>query len=319
MADSYKTLSDLTTINQAGLADIEVSDLLQDAPLLAALAAGPSSDGTTHKYTKETGAPVVGFRAPNAGRENSKSSDTLVTILLKILDASFTVDKAIADAHKKGKEAYLGKEGLRHLKAAFAGAEKQLLNGALSGVTNAAADGFVGLSDVLNAISHAMVISAGGDTADGCGSIYMIRTNDDGADCTLIGADMAGNGKFDIEISPSEVIRAQDGSGKHYPAYFTPISAWLGLQVGSAFSVARIANIDEATLVNDDLFFEGYELFPETRKPNLVVTTGKIREWLRKSRTATNPSGTPAPRVVTWEGLPVIATGSLTMTEDPLS
>ena len=319
MADSYKTLSDLVTINQAGLADIEVSDIFADAPLLRALAAGPSSDGTNHKYTKETGAPVVGFRAPNAGRENSKSADTLVTIALKILDGSFAVDKAIADKFKKGPQAYIGKESGRFLKAMFAAAELEILRGTASGVSGAAADGFTGLEDALAAVAHDMVLSAGGDTADGCGSIYMIRTNGDGADCTIIGADKAGDGMIDIEIGDSITQRIEDASGKHYTGYWTPIQAWMGLQIGSKYSVARMCNIDEAALVNDDLLFSMWELFPETRKPNLLVMPGKIREWWRQSRTATNPTGAPAPTPVDFEGARVIATGSLSMTEDPVS
>lgn len=319
MADSYKSLSDLVTINQAGLADIEVSDIFADSPLLRVLAAGPSSEGTNHKYTKETGAPVVGFRAPNAGREVSKSTDTLVTIALKILDGSFGVDKAIADKFKKGPQAYIGKESGRHLKAMFGAAELEILNGTASGVAGASADGFTGLADALAAVSHDMVVSAGGDTADGCGSIYFIRTNEDGADCTLIGADKAGDGMIDIEIGDSIVQMLTDANGKRYTGYWTPIQAWMGLQIGSKFSVARVCNIDEAALVNDDLFFNIWEMFPETRKPNVLAMPGKIREWWRQSRTATNPTGAPAPTPMDFEGARVVATSSLKMTEDPVA
>lgn len=319
MADSYKTLTDLTTINQAGLADIEVTNIFDDAPLLKALAAGPSSDGTVHKYTRETGAPVVGFRAPNAGRENSKSTDEVVTINLKILDGSFGVDKALADKFKKGKEAYIAKEAKRHLRAMFGAGEKEILNGTLSGVSGAAADGFLGLRDALNSLSNEMVLSAGGDTDDGCGSIYMIRTNDDGADCTIIGADKAGDDLIDIEISPSVTQRLTDGTGKHYTGYWTPIMAWLALQIGSKFSVLRICNIDDPDLVTDDLLFDAFGRFPEERGPNLLVMPGALREGLRKSRKATNTQGLPVSILKMWEECKLIATRSLTMTEDPVA
>mgnify|MGYP004281372961 FL=1 len=128
MADAFLTLSDLTTINDANLADRDISDLLDDAPLLARLAADVVP-GTDHKYVKETSAPVVGFRAVNDGLENTKSADTLVTINLKILDASFAIDKALADAYIGGPEAYIGREAARHLKSAFFHAEKQILSG----------------------------------------------------------------------------------------------------------------------------------------------------------------------------------------------
>ena len=80
MADSFLTLADLVKINDMNLADLEVTDLLNMSPVLAMLPANPASNGTTHKYTKEITAPVVGFRAVNDGRENSKSADELVTV-----------------------------------------------------------------------------------------------------------------------------------------------------------------------------------------------------------------------------------------------
>src|SRR6185295_9665360 len=101
MSDVNPTLADLVKVNDANLANIEVSDLLQDAPFLAALYAQTASNGTDHKYLKETGAPTVGFRAVNTGRENSSDADTLVTISCSILAASNFVDKALADSYTK--------------------------------------------------------------------------------------------------------------------------------------------------------------------------------------------------------------------------
>ncbi|MCC9644391.1 hypothetical protein LOC71_19130 [Rhodopirellula sp. JC740] len=102
MADTPITIADLVKINSMDVADNDVSDLLIDAPLIRSLVADTASNGTSHKYTKEASAPVVGFRSANDGRDHDASSDTLVTIDLKILDASFHVDKAVADAYTKG-------------------------------------------------------------------------------------------------------------------------------------------------------------------------------------------------------------------------
>lgn len=111
MADDLHGIADL--IGDAfDLADIEVSDLLKASPLIAALTMEPSSNGTTHKYVKETGAPVVGFRAENAGRDMDSSDDTLVTVNLKILDFSWMSDVAVANAWRKGFEDYVAREVL---------------------------------------------------------------------------------------------------------------------------------------------------------------------------------------------------------------
>ena len=50
MSDSFYTLADLTKINDNNLADIDVSDLFNKAPLLAQVAATVASNGTVHKY-----------------------------------------------------------------------------------------------------------------------------------------------------------------------------------------------------------------------------------------------------------------------------
>ncbi|TWT51835.1 hypothetical protein KOR42_33080 [Thalassoglobus neptunius] len=312
MANVYMTLADIAKINDKNLADIEVTDLLDDAPVLKVLGADESSNGESHKYTKETGAPVVGFRAANDGRENKASADTLVTIALKILDASFTVDKAVADIHNKGPEYILAREGRRHLKAAMAGAEAQFFYG-----VGADSAGFAALADNagLNGLSDAMVVNATGTTADTGSSVWAIRTNDSGSDLMAIGGGR-GNSGFNIEWGETEVIRAAGSTG-FYPAYFTPISAWMGLQIGSAYSVGRIANLtaDAGKGLTDDLIAELLSKFPATRKPNLLAMSRRSLLQLQQSRTATNATGAPAPFPTESHNVPIVVTDSIGNTE----
>lgn len=305
MANVYTTLADLVKINDMNLADLDVSDLLQGAPLFAALAADVASNGTEHKYLKETGAPVVGFRAANDGRENKASADTLVTITLKILDASNAVDLALANGYRKGPEAYIARETRRHLKAAFAAAEAQLISGVA-----ADANGFVGLCDAatIDAKTDPMVIDATGSTVGAGSSVIAIRTNADGNDCTLI----TGN-DGEISIGDSVVNRLPGATG-FYPAYFTPVSGWLGLQIGSAYSVGRICNLtaQAGKTLTDALISQLLALFPVGKEPNLLVMSRRSRQQLQASRTATTATGSPAPipeesfgvRIVTTDGMP---------------
>lgn len=302
MADVYTSLADLIEINDMNLADLEVTDLLDDAPLLAALAADVASNGTEHKYLKETGAPVVGFRAANNGRENKASADTLVTVTLKILDASFAVDMALANAYKRGPQAYVAREARRHLKAAFAQAEAQLIRG----VSNDAA-GFVGLlaAETIDAVADAMVYNAAGDTADSCTTVLAIRSNADGNDVTLI---TGNDGRIDMGDT---VAQRMQGATGWYPGLWTPISGWLGLQIGSAQSVGRIANLDSDHTLDDDMLSELLSLFPETRQPTHFVMNKTSRKNLQKSRTATNSTGAPAPIPTEAFGIPILATTAI--------
>ncbi len=311
MADTFLSLADLVKVNDQNLADIDVKDILDDAPFMGALAADTSSNGTDHKYLKETGAPVVGFRDPNTGRENEKSGDTLVTINLKILDASFNVDKALADAYKKGPEAYIAREAKRHLKAAFFVAEQQFING-----TGNEADGFTGLADAL-ALPNAMTHDAGGSTADTASSVYLVRTNADGTDATAITGE---DGQISIDESVVQAIEDVANGGR-FTGYHTPILGWLGLQVGSAHSVGRICNIteDAGKTLDDDLIYRALSLFPASRQPNLIVMNRRSLRQLRESRTATNATGTPAPRPTDVDGIRIVTTDAIVSTETILS
>src|SRR4051812_23779955 len=117
MADTYDTLADLLILNDKNANDLGCSDLFNDAPFIRSLAAITASNGTLHKYVKETAAPTVGFRSENAGVFNSTGTEVTITSTLKIIDASFAVDKALADAYSKGgTDAYLARKAKAHLR-----------------------------------------------------------------------------------------------------------------------------------------------------------------------------------------------------------
>jgi hypothetical protein len=305
MADAFLTLADLAKVNDQNNADYGISDLLEEAPVLRVMAAEPT-DGDTHKYLKQTGAPVVGFRAVNDGLENVKSADTEVTVTLKLLDCSFVVDKAIADQYRFGAAAYIGREARRHLRAGFFEAEEQMIYG----VGNAAA-GFAGLADNagLDAVSDTMVVDAGGAGVGVQSSIWAIRTGNDLRDAALItGRD--GN----IEIGET-IVQFIDGATGRYPVYATPIFAWLGMQVGGAFSVGRLVNVDATATLTDDMISDLLGQFPAGRGPNYLAMNRTSRKQLQQSRTATNATGAPAPFPMDAFGVPIITTDSITSVE----
>lgn len=305
MADNLPTLADVTKISDANLADRNISDLLNDAPVLRLLAAD-TRKGNILQYTKETGAPTVGFRTVNHGRDMSKSSDTLVTVTMQILSANSQCDKRLADIYEKGAQAYIEREIRRHLRAAYFAAEMQILNG-----TGGDASGFAGLADAL-ALGNAMVIDAGGDEAQTASSIYLIRTTADLNNVAVV-AGMDGQ----IALEETITIKATDDTGKQYPAFYTPCEGWLGLQIGGARSVARICNITAQSdhTVDDDLIAKALELFPASAPPTHIVMNNRSLYQLRASRTATNATGAPAPIPTEVYNIPVVTTDALLNTE----
>lgn len=306
MAHDLLTLSEMLVINGAGLADIEVSDILNDAPFVRACYSQPASNGTVHKYLKQVGAPVVGFRAVNAGRDHDVSEDEQVSLSLQILDASFHTDKNLADEYTKGgAEAYLAREAARHLRAAFFAFERQIFQG-----QSADAGGFPGLPDAegLAYLADAMVLGAGGSTA--LSSVYAIRTVPQDTDvCLILGQ------QGEIKIDPAFVQMMPDGDEKLFPAYVQPISGYTCLQIGSVYSVARLANIGTAdnTTLTDALLGQLYDLFPAGRGPTHLVMTRRSRGQLRTSRQTDLLKNVPTP--TEWEGIPIVVTDAISNDE----
>jgi hypothetical protein len=308
MADDIYVLADFVG-DALDLSPAQVTDLSLAAPVLMSLPMVPSSNGTNHKYVKETGAPVVGFRAVNAGRELDHSVDTVVSLDLKVLDFSWAVDYALAKAWRKGgAPALIAREGLRHLKSAFYHYEKQIFYG--TGVGDAG--GFAGLLDnaQFDALADTMVVNAAGSSANTGSSVWLITASEN-AMCSVMRDDNP------IELGETVVLDMLDGDGKHFPAYYTPGSAWCGLQIGGAFDIVRIANLteDSGKGLTDDLIYTALSKFPGGRAPTHVVMNRRSLRQLRESRTATNATGAPAPIPREVEGIPIIVTEAITSTE----
>lgn len=309
MAESFNTLAGLVQINDANLADLDITDLLEDAPMLQVLNAVSASQGTVHKYLKQTTASSAAFRAALAGLTKTASADTLVTDTLTILDGSFSADVALAQAYKNGKDAYLQRELVRTLKQAMFQVESQIING-----VNNDASGFVGLRDdtQLDALADAMVeaVATAGTTADEQSSVYLIRMGDD--DVSVV---MGNDGQIVVDEDPVVIEKVVNPGTDNttYPAYYTSVTGYVGFQIGGAYSAARLCNIE--TALDDDDIYSGLALFPAGRQPNLIVMNRPSLKLLRASRTAVNATGAPAPRPTEVDGIPIVVTDGVTQTE----
>lgn len=310
MAESYNTLAGLVQFNDKNLADLEVTDLLQDAPLLAVLHAQPASNGTLHKYLKQTTASSAAFRDALDGATKTASADTLVTDTLKILDGSFDTDVALADAYKGGRDAWLQMELIRTMKQVFAVAEKQVFYG-----TGEDANGFAGLVDdgQLDALSDDMVINAGGSNASTQTSCFMLRHGQN--DVSYI---LGNDGVIAVEDEPTIIQKA--GNTGTFPALYVPVTGYSGFQIGGAYSAARIANIECNDLTSTSAFTDVHLMtalskFPGGRSPNVIAMNRNAQLLLWASRTAVNPTGAPASTPTEFMGIPIVVTDQIVSTE----
>jgi len=305
MANDLLTVSDFV----ADALDVDkttTSEVLNRANLVGVLPIGDTSDGSeTHKYNVYTGEPVVGFRALNAGRDYDHSIDTVNTVACKILDFSWRVDYAAANAWRQGAEDLIAREGARHLAAALFALEKQCIYGTVSPGDSAGFSGFLNNTN-LDALADDMCISAGGSTVSEQSSVYGFLTGFN--DCRLVTP-------MDQGVTLGETIVTEANDTNH-PVYYTPASLYIGFQMGGKYSVGRLSNVSTTTdskPLSDDLMSDLLELFPVD--PHHWLMNRKRRKDLQSGRTATNATGAEAPRPTEYEGIPITVTEAITNTE----
>lgn len=317
MSETLGTLAHVLLIGDRNLVDAGCTEVLNDSPVLRALYATTASHGNKHQYLKEDGAPTVGFRPVNTGRTNVAGTDVEVNFDLKYLDPSWDIDVAIADAvpaSKGGAVGYLDRGSKRNIRQALFGAEKQFFYG-----TGNDSDGFVGLNvaTTLRYKDSLMVVDATGSTANTGSSVWFMRTDDTETEAMVV---LGGTGNISV---PEEalIIQKVDGSGKPYAAYFVPMGGYMGLQVGSKYSIGRICNLtaQAGKGLTDALIYQMLAKFPASRRPTFMSMNMRSLEQLRSSRTATNSTGAPAPLPTEVANVPIIVTDSIVSTEPILT
>lgn len=313
---TLSTLVELIRFNSVEVNPAEITDILNAAPVLSRLNAMPSSNGTVHKFNKETTAPTVGFRAANAGLAVSASVSTQVSVDLKFLDAKVVEDIAIANGYMKGPEAFMDNRTRRNLRQALYWFERQVFRGTAAGDSG----GFSGLQDAttLDALADTMVVNATGTTVGGGSSVYMIYTSPDDDGMSLVGqGDGSGNEVINIGVGETYRSLVVDGSGNPFEAYVRTVGAYLGIQIGSAFAVGRICNLTTQTGkgLTDSLLSQCYEKFPANMRPTLIAMNKQSAGQLQRSRTTYSPTGTEAPWPREWQGIPIVETDAIGITE----
>lgn len=304
MSEYTNTLAGLLLLNDQRAADIFPSSVLDEAPVVRqAYAQAASSGATYHKFNRRYTAATATFRKINSGASNTAEVIEEVTLNCEYLDGSFVRDVAAARAFRKGVQAYLQRETGAALKTSMYTIERAIFNFNI-------ATQFVGLpyiNDYADTDNTTHVVSAGGA---GGKSVWLIRWGQDAV--SLI----AGNdGRVDMVVpADDQIVQVTDAGGTNkYMAYAVDMGLWIGLQVGSPYDVVRLCNLDGTSddLLTDDLLSEALSLFPAGHEPNMIVMNRTARKELQQSRTATNPTGAPAPFPTEAFGVPIVVTDAL--------
>lgn len=266
------------------------------------LITGRTIKGINYKTLVRTANPTVSFRSANDGVDAVKGTYEERMVETFILNPRWECDKAVADAYEDGASKYIAMEAMAITNAAFKTVSRQMYYGTAND-----AKGFPGLAA---SVLSAMTLDATGTTASTGSSVWGLTFGPQGVQWVV-----GMNGSLDMsDVREGDITGS---NGKVLTGYIQEMLARIGLQVGNLNGVGRIKNLteDSGKGLDDDKLADFIAKFPVGYKPEILLMTRRSRKQLQKSRTATNPSGTPAPTPTEYEGIPILATDSLDDTE----
>jgi len=299
MADEVTTLLDIAKKNGSDALCGIIDEANVNVPELNT-AFARTIKGILYKTLVRTGLPGAGFRAANEGRARTKADYINRLVEAFILDASWDIDKAVAEANENGAAVECAIHAADHMEAAFVAICNQIWYG-----TDASAKGFAGLQAAVNS---ACVVDATG-TGSACSSVMGVKWGIRNAALVL------GN---DGVIEEGDIIEQQltDGDGNKYFGFAQSILGRVGLQVGNQYSVGRIKNLTSSKTLDDDMLSDLItKMGKKGVRPDYLYMNHESLKQLQQSRTATNPTGAPAPFPSEAFNVPIIPTTNLTETE----
>jgi len=263
--------------------------------------------GINYSTKVRTALPSAGFRNANEGVTATKSTFENRLVETFILNPRWECDKAVADRNEEGPEAFIAEEADAQLKASFLQAARNFYYGTNTSYSGDA-KGHPGLIDAYDATNR--VLDAGGTTANTGSSVWLVKWGPQDVRWVL-----GQNGE--LAVSDVRIETIFDGSSNPLTGYVQELLAYLGVQVGSINAVVRIKKLteDSGKGLTDAAFAKALEKFPAGVRPDVAFCTKRSRRQLQSSRTATHPSGQPAPFPVEVFGVPLVVTSALSDTE----
>lgn len=302
------TSTDVLKINNSEELVGLIEDVVKDIPEINFFAASPVQKNS-YKTLALTALPSTAFRATGSYREFQTATLTNKTVECKYLDASWILEKAVAQQSDWGEDFAKALTQRAHLKSEFFTLAKQIWQG-----TDSDANGFTGLDAIIDAVvdggKKEMVVTANTGSITDASTVYAVRTGIDS--CQLA---WGSNGQFN-ESDVREQLLTTKESAKTSGAWFyaQDLGGWVGLQVTSKYAAGKITGLSATNTkqgLNDDLLYELIDKFPVGMKPDGLFMSRRSFSQLRQSRTAYNAIGAPAPYVQEFEGIPIYVTDAI--------
>ena len=286
----------------SGIAYPLIEENVQYAPELQVVPASPMV-GDTMTLTVRTDLPTVSFRKYNSGVARSKSKFETRVFQAMPLSHQIGVDKELAD-NQVDRGRFLQTHASGVMEAKFRLISSQFYYG-----LTADANGFPGLiAQTIGEATH--VVDAGGSTAKS--SVWLLGLGPEKIEFLL------PNGRTATLQPDWPVETVYDSDSNPYQAYTNWLNGSIGMRVANKNCAIRIKKLgtDTGKGLTDALLYEALALADDLKfQPTHIFLRGRSLEQLRKSRTATNAKGDPAPLPTTFEGIPFVRTHGITLAE----
>ena len=281
--------------------------------------------------------PKVGFRKPGKFADHEAPKLDLRSVKCTYLDASWTIDKAIAEQSDWGKEFVFATQTMTHLRSAFMMLARQIYYGNRSN-----ADGFKGLFELIgettedgtplsNADLHIDAIDfleknppkignkkiepiKGPEAEKDLSSVFAVST---GLDSIQLAWGSEGS-LNESDVMSIRVTNPENPSNSGKWHYAQEIAGWCGMQVTSAHAFGRIHNLSNVNRLNDDMLYSLISRFPVGRAPQAFFMTRRSLEHLRASRMAFHPVGAPVGNPDSVGGIPIYVTDAILNNEETI-
>lgn len=250
------------------------------------------------------------FRAANAGTAPIQGTYENRIVSTYMLEARWECDQLVADGYEDGAAAYIAMEAEGVMQGEMQGLAKQFYYG-----SGNSADGYPGLIQAHDATN--MVIDAGGTSAGTGSSVWLVRSGV--RDVTWVwgnnGSLVPSPVRTESKIDPAD-------AAKKFDIYVQTLKGRPGLQVGSTRSICRIKKLtaDSGKGLTDALISQALAKFPVGFGPTVCFMTQRSLAQLQSARTATSPTGAPAPFPTSITGvdgslIPIRVTEAISNTE----
>lgn len=275
--------------------------------------------GTTYRTLSRTALPNAQFRLANQAISGSSSTYAQRVHQMFYLDVPIIVDQMVY----RGDDGVTGDLLYQEAQGGLQSAINLIANQTWYGQTNDGSNGFVGIrSQLLPTGSGITAITA--SAANNTTTCYGLWLNPQGVSFAV--------GKYGEIAFPA--FREQfittggtnaAGTPAGFNAYYTNISSWVGLAVGSTYSCFGITGVSNAAPLTDILGSKLLVTVPLTRRAGFTFFMNRLaHQTLQQSRTAINyqpaqaKSGTPAwsPPPLEMEGHRIVLTDAILNTEN---